>query len=131
VELAKAVYGAWQLQDWDRLRELFHPDARLQTQASGEELLPGEATLRLLIDATQQTLYRAVVFDFVKLDEQAALLKGRVRYRHPAGGFADSPRCWIYVFRDGLLYRSRIFPGERVARDVFEQTGHELGVRTS
>ena len=63
----------------------------------------------------------------VELDEQAVLLDGRVQYRD-AYGMADVERSWLYVVRDGLLYRSAMYRTQGEARNEYASRGPTLGV---
>ncbi|HJU47303.1 MAG TPA: nuclear transport factor 2 family protein [Gaiellaceae bacterium] len=128
VAAARAVIDAWQARDWDQLRALFHPDARLETQAGGAAMLSGEETLRTLQQALRDGLYEPRVHEFTALDDRAVLLRGSARYRRPEGGFADTTRCWLYVFDGGLLHRSRLFGDASQAREAYAELGPSLGV---
>lgn len=127
VGAAKAVVAALHARDWDALEALFHPQALLHTQAGGDRPLSGPETLRALQRALRGGLYEPRVHEYVALDAQAVALRGTARYRRPDGGFADSSRCWLYVFRDGLLFRSRMLSDALQAREAYARLGADLG----
>lgn len=128
VGAAKAVVAALHARDWDALEALFHPQALLHTQAGGDRPLSGRETLRALQRALRDGLYEPRVHQYVALDAQAVALRGTARYRRPEGGFADSSRCWLYVFRDGLLFRSRMFSDAKDAHESYARLGPDLGL---
>lgn len=109
------MLAAHEAADWDRLRELFHPEARIGVFAGGGEPGDPEQAIRDMRRAHGDVIYKARVDDVEELDERSLLLRGRVRYPLPDGGFADAPRFWVYVTRDGLLYRSAVFETEEAA----------------
>lgn len=129
-EVARACLAAHQAQDWDRLQTLFHPDARIGTFAGGgrpEE--PAEALGRLR-DAHEDLIYHADVTNLEVLDEDAVLMEGHVRYRTPQHGWGINQRSWLYVVRDGLLYRSAVYPSRHAALTEYRTLGPTLGVRS-
>ena len=92
-------------QDWDELADLYHPDALLRTDATGEEpVTPPEMIARLQV-VSDDGVHDTQITNVTDLDETACLASGRIRHRTPGGGIADSERHWLYVFKDGLLWR--------------------------
>ena len=130
LQVVRACLAAHREQDWDRLRELFHPEAQIATFAGGG--MPGdpERAISDIQGAHRDTYYTAVVEETVELDECAAILEGRVRYRAEDGGFSDVERTWLYVVRDGLLYRSQVFKSPLEARTAYFALGRDLGAPT-
>ncbi len=45
-----------------------------------------------------------------------------------AHGMADVERSWLYVVRDGLLYRSAMYRTQGEARNEYASRGPTLGV---
>jgi hypothetical protein len=126
-DVARACLAAHRDQDWERLRALFHPQARIGTFAGGGRPEDSETALTRLREAHQDFIYHADVNTMVELSEEAFLLAGRVQYRD-GYGMADSERCWLYVVRDGLLYRSAVYRSSVAARTEYEVHGSTLGV---
>ncbi|HEX4746797.1 MAG TPA: hypothetical protein VFU99_07940 [Gaiellaceae bacterium] len=63
----------------------------------------------------------------VEVDEESVLLHGRVQHRVELG-MADVERCWLYVIREGLLYRSAVYRTSVQARNEYTALGSTLGV---
>jgi hypothetical protein len=63
----------------------------------------------------------------VELDDQAVVLDGGVRFRE-TGGWAQVERSWLYVVREGLLYRSAMYRTSDEARTAYDTRGPTLGV---
>ena len=125
--VAEACLAAHKRKDWAMLRTLFHPEALIGTFAGGGRPEKPELALSRLRDAHQDFIYHADVAHMIELDEQAVLLDGRVQYRD-AYGMADVERSWLYVVRDGLLYRSAMYRTQSEARNEYASRGPTLGV---
>ena len=125
--VAEACLAAHKRKDWATLRTLFHRDALIGTFAGGGRPEDPELALSRLRDAHQDFIYHADVALMVELDEQAVVLDGRVQYRD-AYGMADVERSWLYVVRDGLLYRSAVYRTQGEARNEYASRGPTLGV---
>lgn len=126
LEVVHDCLAAHRSQDWERLRTLFHPEARIGTFAGGGAPDDPEKAIADMRRAHEDRMYGASVLRASELDERAALLEGRVRYRSDAG-FADVERCWLYVVLDGLLYRSQVFESAYEARATYQARGPTLG----
>jgi hypothetical protein len=126
--VARACLAAHRDQDWERLRTLFHPKARIGTFAGGGHPEEPETALRRLQMAHSDLIYHAEVGSLVELNEEAVLLKGSVRSRSPKGGWHATQRAWLYVVRGGLLYRSAVYETPHQARAEYERLGSTLGV---
>ncbi len=109
------------------MRTLFHPQARIGTFAGGGRPEESEKALTRLREAHQDFIYHADVTTMVELSEEAVVLDGRVQHRD-GYGMADIERCWLYVVRDGLLYRSAVYRSSIEARTEYEVRGSTLGV---
>jgi hypothetical protein len=109
------------------LRTLFHPDARIGTFAGGGRPEDPDRAIARLREAHDDFLYQADVSNLSELDMQAVVLEGRVQYRNDQG-WADSERTWLYVVREGLLYRSAVYRSAHHAQLEYETLGPTLGV---
>lgn len=128
VAVVHACLAAHEAKDWDRLRRLFHPEARIGVFAGGGQ--PGDpeqAIADMQRSHEEDWVYQASVSNLRQLDEHAVLLHGRVRYSTTGGGFADVERFWLYVIRDGRLYRSAVFETAADALAAYESKGPTLG----
>jgi hypothetical protein len=127
IEVVNACLKAHRTTDWDRLRELFHPEARIGVFAGGGEPGdPGQAIADMQ-RVHQDVVYQASVSTIRELDEQAVLLRGRVRYVTDSGGISDVERYWLYVIREGRLYRSAVFKTAEAALHAYAEHGPTLG----
>lgn len=126
-QVAWACLEAHRRQHWDRLRRLFHPDARIGTFAGGGRPEHPEQAIARLRAAHEDFLYKADVSNMTELNSEAVLLEGRVQYRE-GRGWADTERTWLYIVREGLLYRSAVYRSNHQARTEYETLGPTLGV---
>jgi hypothetical protein len=123
-----ACLQAHRTQNWDRLRELFHPGARIATFAGGG--MPGhpEKAISDLREAHKDLAYAADVDNIYEIDDFAAVLRGHVRHHDVDGEVVVADRAWLYVTLDGLLYRSQLFMSTQEAREAYDDLGLTLGV---
>jgi hypothetical protein len=126
-ELARGLIAAFERRDWTLLESLYHPHAGLPTEIGGRQLLTPTELIAVLCNASNDVLYDFEVSSFEDLDERSALGSGNLRLRRPTGGFADTSKHWVYVFRDDLLWRSGVYTTALKAREAFETQGHTLG----
>ena len=126
-QIARACLQAHREQDWETLRTLLHPHARIGTFAGGGRPEDPEQAIARLTEAHQDFMYHADVATMVELDDESVLLEGRVQYRDEHG-MADVERCWLYIARDGLLYRSAVYRTSVQARNEHAASGQTLGV---
>ena len=115
-------------QDWKRLRELLHPDARIGVFAAGGKPVDPEVAIAAMQTAHQELTYFANVESARVLDNHAVLLSGHVQYTSEAGSVVRDRRVWLYVLLDNFLYRSQVFETEDDAFDTYERLGLTLGV---
>jgi hypothetical protein len=114
-------------QDWDRLRELVHPDAKVGVFAAGGAPVDVETAIAAMQAAHEDTSYSADVKSLRALDEHAVILEGGVSRRRE-GRLTTEPHAWLYVFVDGRLYRSEMFDDARDAQAAYLERGLDLGV---
>lgn len=126
-KVAWACLEAHRAQDWDRLRTLLHPNARIGTFAGGGRPEDPEAAIVRLREMHEDFLYQANVANMIELDAEAVVLEGRVQYRRNEG-WADTEQTWLYVIRQGLLYRSAVYRSSHHARAEYEMLGPTLGI---
>ena len=119
LDVIHALLAAHRGADWDGVRRLLHPEARIGVFSTGGRPANPEDALEAMRQAHAQTTYTAYVNEIEELDGNGFLLLGRVRYPHESGGFADVERVWVYVLRDDLLYRSAMFPSALEARQAY------------
>jgi hypothetical protein len=113
--------------DWDRLREFLHSDARIGVFAAGGKPVEVETAIRAMRSAHAQFLYKADVKALRALDDHAVVLEGAVDHARD-GERVVEPHVWLYVFVDGLLYRSEMFDSAEEAVTAYRERGRDLGV---
>ena len=80
-KVAWACLEAHRAQDWDRLRTLLHPHARIGTFAGGGRPEDPEVAIARLREVHGDFLYQAKVVNMTELDAQAVVLECRAVYR--------------------------------------------------
>jgi hypothetical protein len=113
--------------DWDRLRELLHSDARIGVFAAGGKPVEVETAISAMRSADAQIFYKADVKATRALDDHAVVLEGAVDHALD-GERVVEPHAWLYVFVDGLLYRSEMFDSAEEAVTAYRERGRDLGV---
>jgi ketosteroid isomerase-like protein len=113
--------------DWNRLRELVHPEGRLGVFAAGGKPAEVETAIAAMQEAHADVSYAADVERTRTVDGHAVILEGFVSYRSD-GRFVTEEYAWLYVFRDGLLYRSEMFRSPDAALSAYRERGPTLGV---
>ncbi len=114
--------------DWRGMRALYHPDARILTVTGGPEPLTADALIAELERVSCDAVYSVTASDPVALDEHAAHVTGRMRWRLPQGGFEEAGHVWLLTVRDGLIYRQGVYDAPREAAEAYERLGITLGV---
>ena len=123
-DLAK-VFAA---RDWRAMRALYHPDARILTVTGGPEPLTADALIAELERVSRDAVYSVTASDPVALDEHAAHVTGRMRWRLPQGGFEEAGHVWLLTVRDGLIYRQGVYDDAREAAEAYGRLGVTLGL---
>jgi hypothetical protein len=126
-DIVAELRDAYNRGDWERAQEIWHPEALLAGIASDwKPLSPGD-TIESVEQAKRGGIYVLTHGEILPLDESAVLAEGRCRYRHPAGGLADSTVYWVHTFVDGRVYRTGIYTSAEQARAAYEKHGVDLG----
>lgn len=114
--------------DWDALRALYHPDARVVTVTGGPEPLCADALIAELRRASEDTWYSVKTTKAVVVDEHAVIFVGRMRRSVPGGGFEDAGHVWMITVRDDLIYRQRVYGTADEAFASYRELGVALGI---
>jgi len=123
------LLAAHRAQDWDRLRSLLHPRARIGVFAAGGAPMDPEEAIAAMRDAHSDVSYSADVSSAHEIDTNVVVLVGTVRHREAnSTRYVESSQAWLYVIEDGRLFRSQMFPSEREARETYAAHGRELGI---
>ena len=114
--------------DWDGLRALYHPDARLVTVTGGPEPLPVDGLISELQRAADDTWYSVKSTKAEVVDEHAVLFVGRMRRSVAGGGFEDAGHVWLITVQDGLIYRQGVYGTPEEATAAYRELGVTLGM---
>ena len=114
--------------DWDALRALYHPDARLVTVTGGPEPLPVDGLISELQRASEDTWYSVKSTKAVVVDEHAVIFVGRMRRSVSGGGFEDAGHVWLLTVQDGLIYRQGVYGTAEEAAAAYQELGVSLGM---
>lgn len=117
--------------DWRALRTLYHPDALVLTVTGGPNPLTADAVVAELERASKDAVYFVQGSEPTALDEHAALVSGRLRWRLPQGGFEEAGHVWLLTVRDGLIYRQGVYGDIAAAVDAYKRLGLTLGLSVS
>ena len=126
--LVRRLWSAFEARDWERLRSLYHPEARLSAVATDRTPLSPEQFLESLRAVASDELYSATWYSCQAVDEACAIVNGSVRNRLPDGGFSVSTLYWLMTFCDGMLYRSVVCPSFAEAESTYRAAGVTLGL---
>jgi hypothetical protein len=126
--LLDELTAAFTARDWARLRRLYHPQARLATIASSGAYLNREQTIEVLQQASATPGYAAAISAAQPLDQHAALLAARLRQPDTTSTIPQTTRIWLHTTRDGLLYRTAVYPNPLQAQNAYREHGATLGI---
>lgn len=123
--LVTQLLGAHRRKDWDGLRKLIHPDAKIGVFAAGGKPVDVETAIAAMQTVHEDVSYRADVNATRVIDDHAVILQGAVERRRE-GRFVGESHAWLYVFIDGLLHRSEMFGSEQEAWRAYAERGIDL-----
>jgi len=121
--LLENVRAAADAHDWERLRSLCHPDARLVLRFSGGRALSVDDALDVLRLEAEAGAPEPMHSYVDTIDERAAIAAGTV-VRETSARYL----CWLLTFVDGLLYRQALFGSIGEARSAYAELGVDLGM---
>jgi hypothetical protein len=113
--------------DWQAMQALYHPDARIFTVTGGPTPLSAGQAIAELERASNDVVYSVKASDPIELDQHAAIVTGRLRWRMPQGGFEEAGHTWLITVRDGLVYRQAVYNDNREAAEAYGRLGVTLG----
>ena len=126
LRLLEAISDAFSTGDWERLRSLYHDDARIVSVAAGERILGPDELIEVL-SGQENSSYSTDDTKTEAFDENAVVVYGTVRERDEAGTlFLTS--AWVLTFSDGLVWRSKAYRSIDEARAAYENQGLDLGL---
>jgi len=126
--LLDAISDAFVSRDWERLRSLYHDEARISSVAAGDRILSADGLIEVLA-AIEGGSYSTDDVATEALDENAVVVLGLVRARDEVG-IMFTPSTWLLTFQDGLVWRSKAYRSPEEARSAYQEHGLDLGMRT-
>ena len=125
LELYARVTREFVRRDLEGYLELMHPEVEFTTVAFGEErVFRGHDGVREWWDAlSARPGYDAYSSTATPLDEDAILIRARIRAPNQSGGYLDAAALWLLVARDGLVWRYGPVDSEAHARAEYARLG--------
>ena len=109
-ELARTILRLYLDQRLDRLRALIHPEAELEAGfATPGAQFDADGVLDAAWVAASSGAYRPEYEVVESLGDDTALVGVRIRYVIGEGLLSERDAAYLMTFRDGLLWRTRIF----------------------
>ena len=107
-QLARRYFELFNAHSRDGLAELVHPDVVLELQAVelGRVLRGRDELLAFFAEQWNRRRWDAVVHVIEAVDEDKAIVQGRVRWVDDERVLRDDSRVWALQFQGGLLLRS-------------------------
>jgi ketosteroid isomerase-like protein len=127
-DLARRFWVLFARRDWDSLRDLFHPDARIELAATGPRIFSPDEAVAEFEHGSENPAFAAIPAETAPINDEAVIVRGSLRTSDARGGHALSQHAWLYIERDGLLYRMRAFESEARARTAYVDDGPTLGL---
>ena len=103
-QAALLLIDAFAVRDWARLEASYHPDALITSIAGGMEPRTAAETVAAARNVSHG-IFDVDVSSLTDLDERSCLASGRIRHTLAGGGFADHESHWLYVFKNGTVWR--------------------------
>jgi hypothetical protein len=89
---------------------VLHPEIEVRLLATFDEVVSGrDEVVKALTEGRGAALYAGQITRVDPVDDSAVISIGNVRYALAGGGLAHGTGVWLDEFRDGLLWRSRVY----------------------
>lgn len=108
-QLARRVFNAIDRRDREALGGLIHPEASLEMAMARGDLVQGRASVLAALESGWQEVHSLSIRQLRPVSETTVIIVGRSRHPSPMGGHADSACVWLCEYRDGMLWRQRLF----------------------
>jgi ketosteroid isomerase-like protein len=129
VETARSLIAAFNAHAWTRLRALYRDDALLLTVAGGPAPLGPDETVAAMQQAANDIVHSITFGTPEPIDEHAVVVAGTVRSRTwDQRGSTLTRRVWLVTFREGRLYRMRVYGTRDDALRGYREHGVALGM---
>lgn len=110
---------AYERGDLEALASFVHPDAEIEMLALQRDLALGPEGLVDTLENVRDGLHKPTMTRIEAVDDDAALLIGRIQYADPDRGLIDRSAVWLTVLRDGMVWRTRVFGNVAEARAAY------------
>jgi hypothetical protein len=128
-QLADLCEHAVHDRDWDGLRALFHPNARIQLVITKNVAVSTDQAIETLQREVTESEFERWPSPAEALDDPgAALVTGSVRFRSDSGTWSHESRAWVYVAKDDLIYRWTYAQNSEAAKRAYAESGPGLGI---
>ena len=127
-KLVAEAFDAFARKDWNRLLALYHQEAVVQVVSSANEPITPKAFVALTEERDADAVLGYQLTSLVVLDDDMCLAQGRIRHRMENGVLADRAYYWLFVVRDGRIWRAAAFASEREAKAALAEHGPDLGL---
>lgn len=129
--LARTLFAAIEARDRDTVASLVHPDAELEMAMAKGQAIRGREAVLATLEAAWKRVHSLRIDEAEELSPSTVLLAGRSRYPLEHGGFADTGVYWLCTYRDGMLWRQRVFASEDEARRAWEAESRDDAAEAS
>jgi ketosteroid isomerase-like protein len=121
LELHARVTREFERRDLQGYLALMHPEVEFTTVAFGEKrVFRGHDGVREWWEAlSAKPGYDAYSSTATAIADDALLIRARIRAPNQSGGYLDAAALWLFVFRDGLVWRYRPVESEAAAREEY------------
>ena len=115
----RAMWDAWNHEGIDAFLAIAPPDVEWRPSVAGGKALWGSRDIRTFFKAMEDRgeHIEAEISELEEIGEEAVLVIGTLRRRGPHGTAVDQ-MAWLYLFRDGKLWRATAHHNAEEARQA-------------
>lgn len=131
LQLVARFEDALAKRSWERIRALFHDQARIESVAAGIRALGPDQTIAAMRSSAEGGIYTLGAWTTEVLGLEAAIVYSRMRHHVAKGAITDQGHYWLMTLRGGLFWRVRIFRDRAAAVVCLADSGPDLGLPPS
>jgi hypothetical protein len=128
LQLVARFEDALTKRSWERIRALFHDDARIESVAAGIQAHGPDETVAAMRSSAQGGIYMLGAWTTETLGSDAAVVYSRMRHHVAKGAITDEGLYWLMTLRGDLFWRVRIFRDRVAALTCLAERGPDLGL---
>lgn len=117
--VVREAMTAYESGDHAALSAFVHPEARIEMLLMGGTVAEGPDGLRAALLEEEFHLHRPTLIDVEPIDDDGAMMIGRIQYESRSRGIADQRAVWLVALRDGLIWRVRPYRSRTAAREGY------------